>query len=132
MNLSSDSVRATDIDKWMITGRALHAKSEGETTGDRIALGTQYNRDVSARWFVFGSADALRDEPANLSSRLSVAAGPGYHLWQRDTDFWRDRGCLASQRPPRQRRLEEHQPTRHTLSMLVPPGWPIGSPTVMA
>ncbi len=24
------------------------------------------------------------------------------------------------------------QPTRHTFSMLVPPGWPIGSPQVIA
>jgi len=95
VNLSTDSVRATDIDKWMITGRALYASSEGETTGDRIGLGTQYNRDVSARWFVFGSADALRDEPANLSSRLSAAAGPGYHLWQRDTEFWDISGGLS-------------------------------------
>lgn len=87
-NFSSDSVRATDFDKWTVSGRALYAKSEGETTGDRIGLGTQYNRDLDPRWFVFGSADALRDEPANLSSRLSVAAGPGYHLWQRDDEFW--------------------------------------------
>jgi putative salt-induced outer membrane protein YdiY len=88
VNLSSDSVRATDIDKWSITGRALYASSEGETTGERIALGTQYNRDITPRWFLFGLADALRDEPANLSSRLSVAAGPGYHVWRRDADFW--------------------------------------------
>jgi putative salt-induced outer membrane protein YdiY len=87
-NLSVDSVRATDFDKWSINGRALYARSEGETTGERIGLGTQYNRNLSPRWFVFGSADALRDKPANLSLRLSAASGPGYHLWQRDTEFW--------------------------------------------
>jgi putative salt-induced outer membrane protein YdiY len=88
VNLSADSVRATEGDKWSLTGRALYSRAEGETTAERVALGTQYNRDISARWFGFGSADALRDRPANLSARGSVAGGVGYHLRPSGSDFW--------------------------------------------
>lgn len=88
VNLSADSARATALDKWSFTGRVLYARSDGDTTGERIALGTQYNRDISPRWFGFGSADALRDRPANLSGRGSVATGLGYHLLPPGGEFW--------------------------------------------
>ncbi|HKX94716.1 MAG TPA: DUF481 domain-containing protein [Methylibium sp.] len=88
LNLSADSARATGVDKWTFAGRVLYARAGGETTGERVALATQYNRDISPRWFGFGSADALRDRPANLAGRGSVAAGLGYHLLPLGGDFW--------------------------------------------
>lgn len=88
LNLSLDSVRATERDKWSVAGRALYARSDGATTGERLSLGTQYNRDFNPTWFGFGSADVLRDRPANLASRASAAAGVGYHLLPQGGDFW--------------------------------------------
>lgn len=88
VNFSADSARATDFDKWTFTGRGQYSRADGQTTGERIALGTQYNRNISPRWFGFGSADALRDRPANLSRRASVATGVGYHLLPAGSDFW--------------------------------------------
>ncbi len=88
LNLSADSVRATPTDKWSFTGRALYARSEGQTSGERLALGSQYNRDLSARWFGFASGDLLRDRPANLSRRMSVASGVGHHVLRSERAFW--------------------------------------------
>lgn len=88
VNLSADSVRATEIDKWSFTGRALYARTEGATTGERVALGSQYNRDFTPRWFGFATVDALRDRPANLSSRGSLGAGAGLHAYRGEAGFW--------------------------------------------
>lgn len=88
LNLSIDSARATLTDKWTAAARALYARSAGMTTGERLSLASQYNRDLNARWFAFGSGELLRDRPANLSSRASVASGAGYHLARDDDGFW--------------------------------------------
>lgn len=82
LNVSYDGVRATTADKWSVTGRALYARDADETTGERLALGTQYNRDLDTDWFGFGAADALRDRPANLKLRGTVGAGLGYHVFR--------------------------------------------------
>lgn len=88
LNLSLDSVRATEMDKWSVTGRALHSRSDDETTAERFGLDTQYDRDLSLRWFGFGKAGYLRDEPSNLESRFSTGGGVGYHFYRRDENFW--------------------------------------------
>lgn len=87
-NLTADSVRATDHDKWTLTGRAQYAKVEGETSAERFGAGTQYDRDFSPQWFGFGRLELLRDRPANLSLRSFVGTGVGYHVFRDDTGFW--------------------------------------------
>lgn len=88
VNLTGEGVRATDTSKWRIGGKALWAKAEGETTAENVALGTQLDHDLTPRWFVFGKADALRDEPANLSSRASLYGGAGRHVVRSDRSTW--------------------------------------------
>ena len=80
LNLTGEAARVSAIDKWTFLGQGAYAHSDGETQTERFALGTQYTRDLTPVWFGFGSADALRDKLANLSSRMSVASGVGYHL----------------------------------------------------
>lgn len=87
-NARVDAARATATTKWTLYGRALYAKSEGEKTGDQLAAGTRYDADLNPKWFTFGQFDALRDEPANLDYRATIAAGGGNHLVRTDENSW--------------------------------------------
>ncbi len=80
LNVSGEAARVRSFDKWTFLAQTAYARSDGETTTERYALGTQYTRDLTPDWFGFGSLDALRDPLANLSWRGSVASGVGYHL----------------------------------------------------
>ncbi len=84
LNLSGEAARVTSYDKLTVLGQVAHATSNGTTTTERFALGSQYNRDFNPRWFGFGSGDLLRDELANIGRRYSVAGGVGHHLIQRE------------------------------------------------
>lgn len=88
LTLNADGARQTGHDKWSYYGKALRAKSEDETTGDQIGIGTRYERDLNARVFGFGQGDYLRDRPANLSRRTSVGAGLGYHVFKAEKTTW--------------------------------------------
>lgn len=88
LNLSLDSVRATYLDKWSLTGAALQSRTEGNTSAQRGEIKTQYDRDISLLWFGFGSAAVLHDEAANIESRLSLASGVGYHLLRSEDSYW--------------------------------------------
>lgn len=88
LTLNADGVRQTDHDKWSYFGKALRAESDGKTIGDQIGLGTRYERDLNTRVFGFGQGDYLRDQPANLSQRVSVGAGLGYHVFKTDETTW--------------------------------------------
>lgn len=88
VNLSGEAVKATKSDKLSINGRALYLKNDDADSEQRYAFGTHYQRDITERVFGFGQFDALKDEPANLSSRLSVGAGAGYHVIKRDDLTW--------------------------------------------
>lgn len=80
LSLNADGVRATAQDKLSLYAKALYGENEGDTTANMIGLGTRYDRNITDRWFGFGTADYLRDRPANLSRRLSAGAGVGYHV----------------------------------------------------
>ncbi|MDH0864331.1 DUF481 domain-containing protein [Mitsuaria sp. GD03876] len=95
INLSGEAVKATKADKLTINGRALYLKNDDADSEQRYAFGTHYQRDLTERVFGFGQFDALKDEPANLSSRLSVGAGAGYHLIKRDDLTWDVSGGLG-------------------------------------
>jgi putative salt-induced outer membrane protein len=88
LNIASDSVRATDSDKWSVTGLALYARSGEATTAERVAVSTQYNADLSGRLFTFVQAAGTRDRLANLRDRATATTGLGLHLMKRDDAFW--------------------------------------------
>lgn len=88
LNLSGDGVRATTDSKWQFGGHALWGRTDGVTTAENLALGTQYDRDFTPEWFGFGKADYLRDKPANVSSRYSLFSGVGNHVVKSDTLTW--------------------------------------------
>lgn len=84
VTLSGEAVKATTYDKLSLNGRALYVKNDDSEAEQRFSAGGHYQRDLTERVFGFGQFDALRDEPANLSSRLSAGGGLGYHLIRRD------------------------------------------------
>ncbi|MEF7615250.1 DUF481 domain-containing protein [Aquincola sp. MAHUQ-54] len=84
VNLSGEAVKARSFDKLSLNGRALYVNNDGAESENRVAAGVHYQRDITTRVFGFGQFDALRDEPANLSSRASVGGGLGYHVIRRD------------------------------------------------
>lgn len=84
ITLSGEAVKATTYDKWSMNARALYVKNDESEAEQRFSAGTHYQRDITDRIFGFGQFDALRDEPANLSSRLSAGGGLGYHVIKRD------------------------------------------------
>jgi putative salt-induced outer membrane protein len=84
VNIKGDAVRATADSKLRFGGTALWSRSDGATTASNIALGTQYDRDFTAKWFSFASADFLRDSFANIDSQTSLHAGVGRHLIKRE------------------------------------------------
>jgi putative salt-induced outer membrane protein YdiY len=88
VNLSGEAVKATKTDKLSINGRALYLKNDDDQAEQRYAFGTHYQRDINERIFGFGQFDALKDEPSNLSSRLSVGTGLGYHVIKQDNVTW--------------------------------------------
>jgi len=88
VNLSGEVVKATKTDKFTANARALYLKNDDSESEQRYAFGTHYQRDVTDRVFGFGQFDALKDEPANLSSRYSVGAGGGYHIVKQDNVTW--------------------------------------------
>ncbi|OWQ85701.1 hypothetical protein CDN99_21735 [Roseateles aquatilis] len=84
VNLSGEAVKATKTDKLTFNGRVLYVKNDDTDSEQRYAAGAHYQRDLNERVFGFGQFDALRDEPANLSSRYSLGGGLGYHVIKRD------------------------------------------------
>jgi putative salt-induced outer membrane protein YdiY len=80
ISLKADAVRATSSDKITAYGRALYGETDGKTNAELLGLGGRYNFNLSARTYVFGQADYLRDKPANVQFRFSAAGGLGYKL----------------------------------------------------
>lgn len=87
-NINAEAVRATAQNKWSFNARANYAKNDGATTTDMMSMAARYDHNLSARWFAFGSGEAMRDRPANLSRRLSAATGLGYHWIQSEQTQW--------------------------------------------
>ncbi len=84
INLSGEAVKASTIDKLTLNARGLYVNNNDADSEKRLSAGGAYQRDLNERIFGFGQLDALRDEPANLSSRISVGGGLGLHLVRRD------------------------------------------------
>ena len=88
VNLFGDGVRKTADTKWEFGGKALWARTDGATTAENLALGTQFDQDLTPDWFGFGKADYLRDKPANVEGRYSLFAGAGNHVFKSDALTW--------------------------------------------
>jgi len=88
LNITGDGVRATSDSKWQFGGKALWGRTEGVTTAESLALGTQLDHDFTPQWFSFGKADYLRDKPANISSRFSLYGGAGRHVIKSEPLTW--------------------------------------------
>ncbi|MEP6877146.1 MAG: DUF481 domain-containing protein, partial [Burkholderiales bacterium] len=85
VNLSGDGVKATADSKWQFGGKANWGRTDGVTTVENLALGTQYDKNFTPDWFGFGKADYLRDRPANVSTRASLFGGAGRHVVKTDS-----------------------------------------------
>lgn len=80
ITINGDAVRARTQDKWTISGNLLYARSEGDTSGNQIRLGTRYDWNLTPVWFTFTGANAERDPIAELARRLSLSGGLGYRF----------------------------------------------------
>lgn len=54
------------------------------TTSNAIWGGVRYDRNISKKWFAFGSFDFERDKPQLLNFRSVLGAGLGYHAIKND------------------------------------------------
>lgn len=90
LNLTLDSVRATDSSKWSANTQGLYATSNGQTTGEQVTVSTQYNGDIEPWRSTFGFVQAagVHDRPANIKERLAATTGLGLHLMRQDDQFW--------------------------------------------
>jgi putative salt-induced outer membrane protein YdiY len=79
-SLGADVIKLTTMDKWALTGSGQYARSDGDTTANRLAGTGLYSRDITPVWFGFGQLDLLHDAPNDLSLRTSLGSGIGYHV----------------------------------------------------
>ena len=79
-SLGADVIKLTTMDKWALTGSGQYARSDGDTTANRLAGTGLYSRDITPDWFGFGQLDLLHDAPNDLSLRTSLGSGIGYHV----------------------------------------------------
>lgn len=76
--------KSGDKDKWTTYLNALWNRNRvgglNVTTSNAIWGGLRYDRNLTKKWFAFGSFDFERDKPQRLNFRSVVGAGLGYHL----------------------------------------------------
>lgn len=56
--------------------------TSGERTSNNSLLNLDYNRFMSKKWYIFGNAQAQRDEFQDLDLLWFVAGGVGYQVWE--------------------------------------------------
>jgi len=82
--LNMDVARQTAHTKIAVQGfmnrASSRANDEVQTTSNKWGLATQYDSDLSNRWFAFGKLGFDGDRLIDLTLRTTVAAGVGYHL----------------------------------------------------
>lgn len=81
--LNLDMARQNQHSKLSVQGfiNRGESKVDGErtTTADKWGLSSQYDEDISLRWFGFGKVGFDRDRLIDLSLRSTVSGGLGYH-----------------------------------------------------
>ncbi len=85
-SLLGDAVRATRQDKWQLYANALYTRTGGLTTADLGRVGGKYDWNLSPAWYLFGLAEAERDEVARLDSRFTLGGGAGWRVLRAESD----------------------------------------------
>lgn len=80
--------RSSEKDKWTTYLNALWNRNRvagvNLTTSNAIWGGLRYDRNITKKWFVFGSYDFERDRPQLLNFRSVIGGGLGYHAIKND------------------------------------------------
>jgi putative salt-induced outer membrane protein YdiY len=109
-SLGADVIKLTTMDKWSLTGSGQYARSDGDTTANRLAGTGLYSRDITPDWFGFGQLDLLHDAPNDLSLRTSLGGGIGYHVVKKpDQTFDLSAGVAYTMDRYRHRQLIEDE-----------------------
>jgi len=78
--------RTTARDKTSVYAAAIYARDSttgtSRTTANTVRGGIRYDRNFSKKWFGYGSADLEHNELQDLSLRLVLGGGLGYHAIQ--------------------------------------------------
>jgi len=77
----ADAVRATTGDKTSLYASALYGSSQGTKTADQWRLGAKHDWNLSTQLYVFGLAEAERDDLAGLQSRATLGGGVGWKFF---------------------------------------------------
>lgn len=72
--------RATRADKASVYGNIMTAKSDSGTTADNWLLGAQYDYNIDADLYGFGTLNFEGDKIRNLKMRKNLGFGVGYHV----------------------------------------------------
>ena len=88
MHLNAELGVQNAVRKWVLYGRGVYGRNDGETSTQNGTLGTLMTRELTGNWFGFGSLEWFRDRLANLDGRTTLNAGPGYHLHRDGAQYW--------------------------------------------
>lgn len=80
----ADAVRATPGDKTSLYASALYGSSQGSKTADQWRLGGKHDINMTSQLYVFGLAEAERDDIAALQSRATLGGGAGWRFFNTD------------------------------------------------
>jgi putative salt-induced outer membrane protein len=88
-NFAGDATRRTDVDRLNVNGQYLFARQRDADTGakttatDNWRAGAKYDYFFAKHFYAFASETVERDRIAELSLRLTPAAGVGYQWIER-------------------------------------------------
>ena len=79
--LGFNALRKTTNDEWTVTLAQLFAQDNklNTTTANSFIGLIRYDRNISKRWFVFGTFSGMYDELQQLNYRFLPGAGIGFH-----------------------------------------------------
>jgi len=79
--LGFNALRKTTNDEWTVTLAQLFAQDNklNTTTANSFIGLIRYDRNISKRWFVFGTFSGMYDELQQLNYRILPGAGIGFH-----------------------------------------------------
>lgn len=81
LSAMADAVRATAGDKTSLYANALYGSSQGTKTADLWRLGAKQDWNLTSQFYVFGLAEAERDDLAGLQSRATLGGGVGWKFF---------------------------------------------------
>ena len=72
-------------DEWGFGADAAYGENDSTVNNNNVHGYGQYNRLLSERWFLYGRADAMHDEIADVNYRVSLSPGAGYYFIKNKT-----------------------------------------------